>query len=155
MKVDLPEFIHIVGIAGSACSGLARLLLERGCRISGSDNRGGETLDQLHAVGADVFRGHHKDNLHSEVNLVIFSAAIPEDNSELVEARSRGVETLKYAQFLGRLLDDSFGIAVAGTHGKTTTSGMLASILLAAGKDPTVLIGGNHPGLGGRKSSGI
>jgi len=148
----LPSHVHIVGIGGSACSGLARLLMERGCKISGSDSRGGEIIAELNAVGATVFKGHDRNNLPAEVELLIHSAAVPTENPELLEAKERGIEIIKYAGFLGRLLDDSFGIAVAGTHGKTTTSGMLVSILLAAGKDPTVLVGGNHPDLGGGRN---
>ncbi len=149
----LPETVHIVGVGGSATSGLARILQSRGVRVSGSDLTR-ESVGALHAAGITVEVGHRTENVRERVEMVVHSAAIPESNPELVESRRRGVEVLKYAQFLGRLVDQSFGIAVAGTHGKTSTAAMLASVWISAGREPSVLLGGRHPDLGGNWRAG-
>lgn len=149
----LPEAVHIVGVCGSGTSGLARILHSRGVQVSGSDTTATE-LRSLRLAGIPVVEGHHRENLRDRVELVVHSAAIPSSNPELIESRRRGVEVLKYAQFLGRMVDSSFGIAVAGTHGKTTTAAMLASVWIAAGREPTVLLGGRHPELDGNWHSG-
>lgn len=138
--------IHIVGVGGSATSGLARILSARGHRVTGSDREEGKALDSLRAAGIAAATGHGL--LPLDADLVVHSAAVPASNAELTEARERGLTVCKYAHFLGDLVADRFGIAIAGTHGKTSTAGMLTSIYLAAGRDPDVLIGGLHPDLG-------
>lgn len=150
---QVPGRVHIVGVGGSATSGLAQILRSRGVRVSGSD-QAADALGSLTDSGIRVDVGHRSENVGDRVEMVVHSAAIPESNPELVESRRRGVEVMKYAQFLGRLVDESFGIAVAGTHGKTSTSAMLASVWLTAGREPTVLLGGRHPDLGGNWRAG-
>ncbi|MEE8142666.1 MAG: UDP-N-acetylmuramate--L-alanine ligase [Planctomycetota bacterium] len=143
------QHVHIVGVGGAGTSGLARLLQARGVKVTGSELMEGESLASLRAEGMRVWGNHRAANVSPQVDLVVHSAAVPRENHELAEARRRGIPICKYAEFLGRLLGDEYGIAVAGTHGKTTTAGMLASIFLAAGRNPSVLIGGIHPDLGG------
>lgn len=139
--------IHIVGVAGSATSGLARILRARGVAVSGSDqSRAG--LEPLQRAGVETVSQHRAENLDPAVDLVVHSAAVPRENSELHEARRRGIPVCKFAEFLGALVETQHGLAVAGTHGKTTTAGMLASIFIAAGRDPSFLIGGEHTALG-------
>lgn len=139
--------IHIVGVAGSATSGLARILRARGVAVSGSDqSRAG--LEGLRRAGVETVSRHCAENLDSTVDLVVHSAAVPRENSELHEARRRGIPVCKFAEFLGALVETQHGLAIAGTHGKTTTAGMLASIFIAAGRDPSFLIGGEHTALG-------
>ena len=150
---NLPESIHIVGVNGSATSGLAQILTARGVRVTGSDAHG-DPQARLGRAGISVEIGHRRENLPDRVGLVVHSAAVASSNPELEESRRRGVEVLKYAQFLGRLLETSFGLAVAGTHGKTSTAAMLASVWVAAGRKPTVLLGGQHRELGGNWCAG-
>ena len=141
--------IHIVGVGGSATSGLARLLQARGLEVSGSDWANGDQLASLRRAGVRAESRHRPSNLGPTVDLVVHSAAIPPENLELIEARRRGIPIVKFARFLGGMVSSRNGIAVAGTHGKTSTAGMLASILVAAGRDPSFLIGGEHVDLGG------
>ncbi|MCA8961993.1 MAG: UDP-N-acetylmuramate--L-alanine ligase [Planctomycetes bacterium] len=146
--------IHIVGVGGSATSGLARLLVARGHRVSGSDGREGRHLAALRAAGLPVHVGHHASQVPDPVDLVVSSAAVPRSNPEICRARELGARECRYAELLGELLDEKTGLAVAGTHGKTTTAGFLTSILVAAGRDPEVLIGGYHSQLGGNCRAG-
>ncbi|MGE3166017.1 MAG: UDP-N-acetylmuramate--L-alanine ligase [Planctomycetota bacterium] len=139
----LPTRVHIVGIGGSATSGLARILASWGVLVTGSDREESVALAALRRAGLAVFAGHRSGQLGSDVELVVHSLAVGPDNPELVEAARLGIERISYPVFLGRLFARSRGVAVAGTHGKTSTTGMLTEILLAAERDPTVLIGGN------------
>jgi UDP-N-acetylmuramate--alanine ligase len=136
-------------------SGIARLLLARGVVVSGSDLKDSKLLAQLRAVGAAVSVGHDRGNVGG-VGAVIVSTAIPPDNVEVLEARGRGIPVYARAQVLAALMADRRGIAVAGTHGKTTTTSMLAAILERAGEDPTYLIGGdlNESGSNARSGDG-
>lgn len=151
----MAERYHLVGIGGAGMSGLARLLLAEGYAVSGSDARESATLAALRAAGARVAVGHVAANLENATHLVYTDAATP-DNPELVEAERRGLTVCRRARLLARLMEGRIGIAIAGTHGKTTTTGMTAAIFLAAGLDPRVLIGGDwsvldgnaHPGRG-------
>ncbi|MGQ9489525.1 MAG: UDP-N-acetylmuramate--L-alanine ligase [Anaerolineae bacterium] len=133
--------IHLVGIGGAGLSAIAGLLLERGFRVSGSDRRTNEATDELAARGATIFRGHQAEHV-AGANLVLISSAVPEDNPEVIAARAADIPVLKRADFLGPLMEGLHGIGVAGTHGKTTTTGMIAVILLRAGMDPSLIIGG-------------
>ncbi len=152
---SLHESLHIVGIAGHGTSGLARLLRARGIDVSGSDqSSSSQQLESLRASGLTVFSGHAPHHVSPRTKAVIRSAAVPLENSEIVEASRRGLEIYRYAEYLGRLMDDRQGIAVAGTHGKSTTAAMLASIFLAGGRDPEVLIGAHHPDLNGNYRCG-
>lgn len=145
--------VHLIGIGGTGMSGIARVLLARGWRVSGSDAQESEATRALRRAGARVAIGHDATNLGA-VERVVYSAAIAPENPELLEARRRGIPIVRRDVALGELMQGTIGIAIAGTHGKTTTTGMVASIFLHAGADPTVLIGGDLPALGGNARAG-
>ncbi len=150
-----PIHIHFLGIGGIGVSALAQVALARGIEVSGSDLNAdpltNPAVARLQQGGATVFREHRAENLAADVDLIVTSAAITEDNPELMVARQRGVRIVSRADFLGELMAAHRGpkIAVAGTHGKTTTTGMLGVLLQSAGLDPTVFVGGEVPELGG------
>ncbi len=146
--------VHIVGIGGSATRGLACLLAARGHTVTGSDRFESPILDSLRHVGITAFGGHDAVQVPDDVDLVVSSAAVPSSNPELVRALELGATHCLYAELLGDLLEDKRGIGIAGTHGKTTTAGFLTSILLAARREPEVLLGGYHPQLGGNFYAG-
>jgi len=146
--------IHLIGIGGSGMRALAKMLLERRAAVSGSDRLPGGAVERLRAAGASVQIGQCAENLPEACDLVVYSAAIHEQNPELVAARRRGVEVLKYSQMLGRLMAERVGIAVAGTHGKSTTTAMVAYTLCAAGADPSFVVGAIVPQLGGPSGIG-
>jgi len=143
-----PRHVHFVGIGGIGMSGMAQLLLECGERVSGSDVQMTPTLARLAALGARVFVGHQAAQVHG-ADLVVFSSAIAPQNPELVAARNQGIPTWARATLLAEFLTGKTSVAVSGAHGKTTTAGLIASILLDAGRDPTILIGGHVARLGG------
>lgn len=145
--------VHLVGIGGAGMSGIARLLLARGIPVSGSDVREDAVLDDLRRLGARVVVGHRAENVSGAAR-VVYTAAVKQDNPELLAARRLGLAVTTRAAMLGELMAGTASIAVAGTHGKTTTTGMIASIFQAAGADPTVLIGGDLPALGGNARAG-
>jgi UDP-N-acetylmuramate--alanine ligase len=140
--------IHVVGIGGAGMSAIARVLLGRGYRVSGSDMQSNAQTAALAAEGVTVHIGHASAHV-DDAELVVISSAVPPSNAELAAALERGLPVLKRADLLGELMAGHIGIAVAGTHGKTTTTAMIAHILLAAGLDPTVILGGTLPELGG------
>jgi UDP-N-acetylmuramate--alanine ligase len=133
--------IHLVGIGGISMSGIAEILLQKGYRVSGSDLKDSHLLEKLHALGARISIGHQANNVEG-ADLVIFSNAISKDNPELLFAVRKGIPVLKRAEMIARLMQDKKGIAVSGTHGKTTTTAMIATILKKGGLDPTILVGG-------------
>jgi UDP-N-acetylmuramate--alanine ligase len=133
--------IHLVGIGGSGMSGLARLLLAKGCRVSGSDLKPSETTRELERRGARISIGHRVENLPETLQILVRSAAVKDDNPEVRIAKERNVRILKYAQMLGELSREKDTVAICGTHGKTTTTGMLATILDVAGLAPSYLVG--------------
>jgi len=128
-------------------SGVARMLLSEGVAVSGSDMRDNAVFGALRSMGAAVSIGHDPANIPAGADLVVISAAVKEDNPELMEARRRGIEVIKYARALGLLMADKTGVAVSGTHGKTTTTAMLAWILDRAGLDPSFVVGAHVPDL--------
>jgi UDP-N-acetylmuramate--alanine ligase len=136
--------LHLVGIGGAGMSSIARVLLERGFVVSGSDQQESKQTNILQREGATVFITHQAANIHG-AEAVVISSAIPTDNPEVVAARAAGIPILKRADFLGMLMAGQVGIAVAGSHGKTTTTAMIAKILMDAGQDPTVILGGMLP----------
>lgn len=140
--------IHLVGIGGSGISAIARVLLGRGFVVSGSDMQANELTAVLATEGATIFQGHRAENIAGADALVI-SSAVPDDNPEVAAARAQGIPVLKRADLLGHLMADKIGVAVAGSHGKTTTTGMIAQILLQADLDPTVIVGGTLPSIEG------
>ncbi len=137
-----PRRAHLVGIGGSGMSGIAAALAAKGHRVTGSDLRDGPVVEELRERGIPVHIGHAAENLPGDADLLVRSAAVRDDNPEVREARRRGLEIVKYAEALGGLMAGSRGVAVAGTHGKTTTSGLLAHVLVRSGRDPTFLVGG-------------
>ncbi len=146
--------VHFIGIGGIGMSGVAKCLLSQGVQVTGSDAQTSATTDQLSALGARIRLGHDSASIHPGLSYVVYSAAVRDDNPELSRAKELGVPTLKYAQMLGRLLNEKDGIAVSGCHGKTTTTGMISHVLTAAGLDPTYVIGGHIPCLGGSSRIG-
>ncbi|MFT4625232.1 MAG: UDP-N-acetylmuramate--alanine ligase [Myxococcota bacterium] len=140
--------IHFVGIGGIGMSGIAEVLLTTGYRVTGSDMRASPTVERLRRLGARVAIGHDPANLgHADV--LVRSTAVGEDNPEVQAAAAMGVPVIRRAEMLAELMRLKYGIAVAGTHGKTTTTSMLATCLAAGGLDPTVVIGGRVDSLGG------
>lgn len=133
--------IHFIGIGGAGMSGIAEVLLNQGYSISGSDLKISEVTQRLSAMGMQVFIGHAASNL-KDVDVVVRSTAVSEQNPELEAARQGRIPIVRRAEMLAELMRYRHGIAVAGTHGKTTTTSLIASILAAAGLDPTFVIGG-------------
>lgn len=146
--------IHLIGVGGCGMSGLAGVLLRCGAIVSGSDRSSQSSLERLSELGAAIAIGHAPLNIPSDCDIVVYSAAISKDNPELLEATRRGIQCLKYAQMLGRVMQLRTGIAVAGTHGKSTTTAMLAYILRQARKDPTFVVGAHVKQLGGGSGVG-
>jgi len=140
--------IHLVGIGGIGMSGIAELLINLGYRISGSDIRKTEVTEHLSDLGGNVFVGHRPQNVDG-ADVVVFSSAVRDDNPELIEARERSVPVIPRAEMLAELMRLKYGIAVAGAHGKTTTTSMIGSVLTSGGLDPTVIIGGRLNQWGG------
>jgi len=132
---------HFVGIGGAGMSGIAEVLLGYDLRVSGCDQAQSETTERLERLGVEIHRGHSPDHL-AGVDLVVKSSAIPEDAPEILAARSRGVTVVRRAEMLAELMRLKYGIAVAGTHGKTTTTSLVGTVLTEAGLDPTVIVGG-------------
>lgn len=139
--------VHFIGIGGSGLSAIARLLLESGYEVSGSDATLSAFALDLRAAGATVHQGHDPANVRG-ADWVVRSSAIADDNPEVLAAREIGIPVLKRADFLGRLMEGKTGIAVAGTHGKTTTTAMLAFVLSSLGTDPSFISGGVVRNLG-------
>lgn len=147
------EKVHLIGIGGSGLSAIARLLIESDYTVSGSDLHWSPLLEQLRLQGVQVFVGHHPENVLG-ADLVVRSSAIPNDNVEVMAAITAGIPVYKRADFLGRLMEGRFGVAVAGTHGKTTTTAMISWLLTALGQDPSYLIGGISKNLGSNAHAG-
>jgi len=149
------EHIHFIGIGGSGLSAIARLLLEMGYTVSGSDRANSSFLADLRVLGADIKIGHDPANI-TGANLVVRSSAISNDNPEVISALKAGIPVLKRADFLGRLMDGKYGIAIAGTHGKTTTTAMLVWVLRALMQDPSFIVGGviNNVGVNAHAGKG-
>lgn len=146
--------IHMIGIGGCGMSGAGRILAERGAVVSGSDLNSFEGIGSLVQRGVKVSIGHRAEQVGEDVDLVVISAAIPSSNPELQMARRRGVRVIKYAELLGELSRGYQGIAIAGTHGKSTTTAMVAHIFREAGLDPTFVIGAQSEQLGGSSGAG-
>ena len=139
--------IHFVGIGGIGMSGIAEVLLNLGYKVSGSDLKASDTTERLSGSGAEVSIGHKAENLKS-VDVVVISSAVHDDNPEVVEAKRLHIPVIPRAEMLAELMRMKYGIAIAGTHGKTTTTSMAASILGHAGIDPTIVIGGKLNAIG-------
>ena len=139
--------IHLIGIGGTGISAIARVLLEMGHTVSGSDRAESWFTRDLQSAGVTISIGHRPENVRG-ADLVVRSSAIPDDNPEVTAARGLGIPVLKRADFLGSLMEGKTGIAVAGTHGKTTTTSMIAWMLSAMGQDPSFIVGGVVANLG-------
>ena len=139
--------IHLVGIGGSGMNGIAEVLLSSGYAVSGSDLKPSAVTERLHKLGATIYEGHNAENVHG-AHVVVVSAAVPQDNAEIVEAHRLKIPVIPRAEMLAELMRLKYGIAVAGAHGKTTTTSMVAAVLAAADLDPTFVVGGrvNHAG---------
>lgn len=145
--------LHLIGIGGSGISAIARVLLGRGFTVSGSDREENDQTRSLKREGAMVSVGHRAQNING-AEAVVVSSAIPYDNPEVLAAKEADIPVFKRAEFLGKLMHGSTGIAVAGTHGKTTTTAMIAHILVDAGLDPSVILGGTLPSWGNNGRAG-
>ncbi len=139
--------IHLIGIGGSGMSGIAEVLINSGYSVTGSDIENSQTIEKIESMGGRVFIGHSSENI-KEAEVVVYSTAIQENNPELMEARSKKLTVLRRAEMLAELLSLKKGIAIAGSHGKTTSTSMISSILGVAGIDPTFVVGGKVFGLG-------
>ena len=148
--------VHFVGIGGAGMSGIARILLARGVAVSGSDRAASEQLDELAALGAVVHVGHAEANVNGADTVVTTPSAIGDNNIEVLAARQRGIRVIPRAAALASLMIGKQGIAVSGTHGKTTTTSMLTTVLRHQGCDPSYVIGGilTETGLGAEDGSG-
>lgn len=150
-KIDLDKIqrIHFIGIGGIGLSAIAKLMLAKGKIVSGSDVNESEITDELGKFGAKIFIGQKAENLDEDTELVIYTLAIPENNPELVRAKQLKTPTLSYPKALGRIFNNKFGIAVCGTHGKSTTASLIGLVLASGGLDPTVVVGSKVPEFGG------
>jgi len=147
------KHVHLIGVGGSGLSAIALILLERGYKVSGSDRQISPPAQRLQTAGARIFIGHDAANI-AGADLVIRSSAIPDDNVEVRAAQNAGVPVLKRAEFLNQLTEGHQVIAVAGTHGKTTTTAMLAWIMVSYGLDPSFIVGSSSSNLGTNAHSG-
>ncbi|MEA1960619.1 MAG: UDP-N-acetylmuramate--L-alanine ligase [Bacillota bacterium] len=146
MATDSGQWIHMVGIGGAGMSGIARVLREQGYKVSGSDLKRNGISSRLEQIGIEVHEGHSSSNLKEGVDLLVISSAIPQDNIEVKEARCRNIPIMKRGQMLASMVNESTGIAVAGAHGKTTTTSMLYTVLVGCGLDPSFIVGGEIQG---------
>ena len=151
-QIDLnrPQHVHFIGIGGISMSGLAEILMNRGFAISGSDSKKSALTESLEERGARLYYGQRASNISDDIELIVYSAAIHPDNPEYARGASLGLPMLSRAELLGQIMKGyPTAIAVAGTHGKTTTTSMLAHILMEANTDPTISVGGILPSIGG------
>lgn len=141
--------IHFVGIGGIGMSGIAEILLDQGFKVSGSDKGLTEVTERLQKLGAAVFEGHTASNIANDVDALVYSSAVSFDNPEMIEAQRRKIPIIRRAEMLAEVMRLKYGIGIAGTHGKTTTTSMVSLVLMEGGLDPTVIVGGKLSGLGG------
>ena len=150
LNFSQPVHVHFIGIGGISMSGLAEILLEKGFTISGSDAKESDLTRTLATKGARIFYGQKAENIIPGIDVVVYTAAIHPDNPEFAEAQKQQLPMLSRAELLGEIMDNfANSVAIAGTHGKTTTTSMMSEILLAAKADPTITVGGILPSIGG------
>ena len=130
-------------------SGIAEILLDQGFKVSGSDRALSEVTERLQNLGASIFEGHRASNIVNDVDTVVYSSAVQPDNQEILEAQRRKIPIVRRAEMLAEVMRLKYGIGIAGTHGKTTTTSMTSLVLMEGGLDPTVIVGGKLSGLGG------
>lgn len=141
--------IHFIGIGGIGMSGIAEILLDQGFKVSGSDRALSEVTQRLESLGAKIFGSHEAKNIYDDVDTVVYSSAVSPDNPEIQEAKKRKLPIVRRAEMLAEVMRLKYGIGVAGTHGKTTTTSMISLVLMEGNLDPTVIVGGKLSGLGG------
>ena len=141
--------IHFVGIGGIGMSGIAEILLDQGFKVSGSDKSLSEVTDRLKKLGATIYEGHKPEHITADVDTLVYSSAVVLDNPEVLEAERRKIPIVRRAEMLAEVMRLKYGIGIAGTHGKTTTTSMISLILMEGSLDPTVIVGGKLSGLGG------
>ncbi len=146
MAAAAGQWVHMVGIAGAGMSGIARVLAEEGYRVSGSDLQSNSITEKLAKLGVEVFQGHSSSYVREGIDWLVVSSAIPGDNHELAAARDKNIPVLSRGQMLAELVNKRKGIAVAGAHGKTTTTSMIYMCLSYSGFDPTFIVGGELQG---------
>ncbi|MBW2583102.1 MAG: UDP-N-acetylmuramate--L-alanine ligase, partial [Deltaproteobacteria bacterium] len=139
--------IHFVGIGGIGMSGIAELLLNLGYKVSGSDLKASDITANLKTLGGIIFVGHHPDHI-SDADVVVTSSAVGHDNPEVLAAKQASIPVIPRAEMLAELMRLKYSIAIAGAHGKTTTTSIVASVLAQGGLDPTVVIGGKLKSVG-------
>ncbi|GAP20287.1 UDP-N-acetylmuramate--L-alanine ligase [Leptolinea tardivitalis] len=145
--------VHFIGIGGTGLSAIAKVLVEKGWHVSGSDRSSSPYLEELRKLGVQLFIGHSAENI-KDVDVVVRSSAVPDDNIEVVTAQAKGIPVQKRVDFLPSVIGDQICIAIAGTHGKTTTTSMIAWILTQAGLDPSFIIGSVSKNLGTNAHAG-
>lgn len=145
--------VHLVGIGGTGLSAIARVLHGKGFKVSGSDLQMNELTKDLSSAGIDIYEGHDP-RFSQDADVLLVSSAIPKNNIEVQAARETGIPVLKRAEFLSKLLAGAYAIAIAGTHGKTTTTGMIGQIMIEAGLDPSIIVGGTLPAIGSNGRAG-
>ncbi len=148
------KHIHLIGIGGAGLSAIATLLLQQGYNISGSDMYDSEVIMRLHGMGANVVIGHHADNI-TNPSVVVVSSAIPSHNPEIIAARKKGIPVYKRPTWLGMMMKNKRGICIAGSHGKTTTTAMIAWVLTKADLSPSFIVGGDILQLGTNAQAGL
>jgi UDP-N-acetylmuramate--alanine ligase len=141
--------LHFVGIGGIGMSGIAEILIDEGFAVTGSDRAASDNTERLESLGVKVYIGHDARNLEPEVDVLVYSSAVAPDNPEVMEARHRKIPVIRRAEMLAEVMRLKYGIGIAGTHGKTTTTSMVSLILMEGGIDPTVIVGGRLHGLAG------
>src|SRR5512138_2442524 len=141
--------IHFVGIGGIGMSGIAEILLDQGFKVSGSDRSLSEVTERLVSLGATVREGHAAANIDDDVDALVYSSAVAQDNPEMIEAQRRKIPIIRRAEMLAEVMRLKYGVGIAGTHGKTTTTSMVSLVLMEGELDPTVIVGGKLHGLGG------
>ncbi len=141
--------LHFVGIGGIGMSGIAEILIDEGFAITGSDRAASENTERLRSLGARVYIGHEAANLEPDVDALVYSSAVPPENPEVAEAQRRKIPVIRRAEMLAEVMRLKYGIGIAGTHGKTTTTSMVSLVLMEGGVDPTVIVGGRLHGLAG------
>ena len=155
LDFNTPANLHFTGIGGISMSALAEIMISRGFTVTGSDSHESKITDHLESLGAKIFYNQVAGNISSNIDVLIYTAAIKQDNPELVKAKELGIPLLTRAEFLGQImLNYPMAIGVSGTHGKTTTTSMLSQIMLEGNTDPTILVGGIMPAIHGNTRVG-
>lgn len=150
INFNKPLHVHFIGIGGISMSGLAEVLIKQDFTISGSDTNTSQITDHLKSLGAAIYLGHSANNITSDIQLIVYTAAVKPDNIELISAEEKGIPIIDRAELLGQIMSNyPYSVGISGTHGKTTTTSMISRILLDAGKDPTISVGGIVDFIGG------